>query len=144
MSALRNWLRCLAYGHRYDITNLDLQSLVFCECCNREIFRRTHPPIRKSAPALSDIPLAGGEGQANEGLGEKAHQPLDAASAAKIVEAINSGRLAATRGHAIAWQRKSLGSNSAYNQGKPNSTGPVAMPDFGDSSFLLLGDGGRA
>lgn len=50
MNDLRNWLRCLRRGHRYDITNLDLQRLVYCECCGRELFNRVDDSANKSMP----------------------------------------------------------------------------------------------
>lgn len=141
MSALRNWLTCLVKGHRYDITNLDVMRLIYCECCNRELFKRKacdpgysfSTELLKSLVTPSDIPLAGGEGQAKEGQeGEKAIA-IDAAAAANVIEAINCGRLAATKGHAIARPSKSLD-----EQRLPQYTFPS-----GDANFLKPGNSDR-
>lgn len=107
MTTLRNWLRCLVTFHRYDITSLDLQRLVYCECCGRELFNR-RAPILKSLVTHPDIPFTGGEGQTKEEQEEQNQQPMDAADAAHIIKAINSGRLGATTGAAIASPRNSL------------------------------------
>lgn len=126
MSALRNWLTCLVKGHRYDITEISVSRLAFCDCCGREIFKRTSiitstpgweshliKERLKSLVTPSDIPLPGGQGQAKEGLEGEEQIALDAAAAANVIEAINCGRLAATRGHAIARPSKSLGTQPA-------------------------------
>lgn len=120
MSAVRNWLTCLVKGHRYDLTEIALQRLTYCECCDRELFKRSKQFSSPSQPSristLGQLSLSGGEGQAKEGMeaGENESERVSAAAAvareaeANVIEAINCGRLAATTSHAIARPRKSL------------------------------------
>lgn len=128
MSTSFNWLTCLVKGHRYDITEIGVSRLAFCDCCGREIFKRASyiipAPVSasrftterlKSLVTPSDISLAGGEGQAKEGREGDEKIAIDAAAAANVIEAINCGRLAATTSHAIARPRKSLGTRPPLN-----------------------------
>lgn len=143
MIALRNWLRCLLTGHRYDITTLKLQRLVYCDCCGRELFNR-RAPIAICAPTPSDIPFTGGEGQAKEGQEAENQQPMDAADAAHIVKAINSGRFAATRSAAIATPRKSLDGQPLLRMIHYHGAGDYSKPMSNDRRFTFIDCGGGA
>lgn len=114
MNATLAWLTCLVKGHRYDITEISPNRLTYCACCGRELFKRASYILPRPAPTttLGLHTSSLGEGQSTnggEGPAPEAEEITGSADAEQnLIEAINAGRLTASKGHAIAWQRKSL------------------------------------
>ncbi|WP_188379583.1 hypothetical protein [Oxalicibacterium faecigallinarum] len=145
MNAALNWLRCLLTGHRYDNPVIGCQhSRSYCDCCGRELFNRAPLPA-EIAPTPSDSHFTGGEGQAKEGWEGENQQPMDAADAAHIVKAINSGRMATTTSAAIASQRNSLDCADACGQYTfVTGSKDFLSKDVGDRRFWIVPKGAGA